>query len=384
MKKFLAILLAALMLCMLVAGCGSSEETTATPTPDAGGESSPAADDSTIVTDDEPITLRVAMMPFGHSVPIYYAMINGMFEEANITVESQYFSGGAAQNEAAAAGEWDVGSNGGMPIITGSLAYGYKVIAYGNDDMAPNAIYARPDSDVVAAGQGQIESAPEMYGDADAWRGKTVLCNSGTSLQYGLDACLALMGLTEADVEVVQMDAANALAAFQAGEGDLCCLWDPQRYTAEDEGYIKVASLDMTDEILPTCVVASADMVENHPDWVLRFLKVYLEAQEILSNDLDLYAETFDAWEDECGTPIDEDDAYESCAMRVHPDNAANLAYFEGEDGSTYMDEILMGVAEFLFDTGRVEQSDLDYIAENPIVDSSFIKQAYAELHPEG
>ena len=224
MKKFLAILLAALMLCMLVAGCGSSEETTATPTPDAGGESSPAADDGTIVTDDEPITLRVAMMPFGHSVPIYYAMINGMFEEANITVESQYFSGGAAQNEAAAAGEWDVGSNGGMPIITGSLAYGYKVIAYGNDDMAPNAIYARPDSDVVAAGQGQIESAPEMYGDADAWRGKTVLCNSGTSLQYGLDACLALMGLTEADVEVVQMDAANALAAFQAGEGDLCCL----------------------------------------------------------------------------------------------------------------------------------------------------------------
>ena len=43
-----------------------------------------------------------------------------------------------------------------------------------------------------------------------------------------------------------------------------------------------------------------------------------------------------------------------------------------------------MGVAEFLFDTARVEQADLDYIAENPIVDSSFIKQAYAELHPEG
>ena len=374
MRKIISLLLV-LMLALGLAACGNqaeepSEESNApaaeSDAPSA-EETPEAADDGTIVTDDEPITLRVAMMPFGHSVPIYYAMINGMFEEANITVESQYFSGGAAQNEAAAAGEWDVGSNGGMPIITGSLAYGYKVIAYGNDDMAPNAVYARPDSDVVAAGQGQIESAPEMYGDAEAWRGKTVLCNTGTSLQYGLDACLALMGLTEADVEVVQMDAANALAAFQAGEGDLCALWDPQRYTAEDEGYIKVASLDMTDEILPTCVTASADMIENHPDWVLRFLKVYLEAQEILSNDLDLYAETFDAWEDECGTPIDEDDAY-----------------VEGEDGSTYMDEILMGVAEFLFDTGRVEQSDLDYIAENPIVDSSFIKQAYAELHPEG
>ena len=140
----------------------------------------------------------------------------------------------------------------------------------------------------------------------------------------------------------------------------------------------------MTDEILPTCVVASADMVENHPDWVLRFLEVYLEAQEILSNDLDLYAETFDAWEDECGTPIDEEDAYESCAMRVHPNNKQNLEYFEGEDGSTYMDEILMNVAQFLYETGRIEQSDLDYIAEHPIVDSSFIKQAYAELHPEG
>lgn len=379
MKKLTALVLAAIMLCLCFAGCGTEKGNE--PSTQTSGTS--VASDGTIVTTDEPITLRVAMMPFGHSVPIYYAMINGMFEEANITIESQFFSGGAAQNEAAAAGEWDVGSNGGMPIVTGSLAYGYKVIGYGNDDMAPNAIYARPDSDIVAAGQGQIESAPEMYGDADTWKGKTVLCNSGTSLQYALDACLALMGLTESDVEVVQMEAANALAAFQAGEGDLCCLWDPQRYTAEDEGFIKVASLDMTDEVLPTCVVASADMIENHPDWVLRFLKVYMQAQQILSDDLDLYAETFDAWEDECGTPIDEDDAYESCAMRVHPSNEQDLEYFEGEDGSTYMDEILMNVAQFLYDTGRIEQSDLDYIAENPIVDSSFIKQAYAELYPE-
>lgn len=378
MKKVTAMFLAMLLLSALVlTGCGSTE----TAAPAAPAEAEANVESAPVELTDEPITLRIGTMPFGHSVPVYYAMQNGMFEAANITVETAFFAGGPAMNEAAAAGEWDVGTTGGMPAVSGALAYDYKIIAYANDDMAPNAIYARPDSDIVAAGQGHVESAPEMYGTAETWAGKTVLCNTGSSLQYALDACLELVGLTENDVTVVQMDCASALAAFQAGEGDLCCLWDPQRYTADDEGYIKIASLDMTDEVLPTCVVASAEMVADHPDYVTRFLKVYLEAQEILSKDLDLYAATFDAWEDECGTPISEENAYQSCANRVHPDNAANLAYFEGEVGQTRMDEIMLGVENFLLSAGKIEQADIDYLAEHPMVDSSFIKQAYAELH---
>ena len=378
MKKVTALLLAMLLLvAVCMTGCGNTAETPATTTADAPAAAEPAV----VEIGDEPITLRIGTMPFGHSVPVFYAMQNGMFEDANITVETAFFAGGPAMNEAAAAGEWDVGTTGGMPAVTGALAYDYKIIAYANDDMAPNAIYARPDSDLVAAGQGNVAAAPEMYGTAETWAGKTVLCNTGSSLQYALDACLGLLGLTENDVTVVQMDCASALAAFQAGEGDLCCLWDPQRYTADDEGYIKVASLDMTDEVLPTCVVASADMVANHPDYVERFLKVYLEAQEILSKDLDLYAATFDAWEDECGTPISEENAYQSCANRVHPDNATNLSYFEGEVGQTRMDEIMLGVENFLLSAGKIEQADIDYLAAHPMVDSSFIEQAYAELH---
>lgn len=385
MKKILATLLAAAMLVTALAGCNSNEDINPSneggnPSNDVSNSSNPSTDVGLEGTGTEPITLNVATMPFGHSVPVFYAMQTGMFEEANITVNTLFFPGGPAANEAAAAGEWDVGTTGGMPAVTGALAYDYKIIAYANNDMAPNAIYARPDSDIVTEGQGHVDGAPEVYGSADTWRGKTVLCQNGSSLQYGLDAILALMGLTESDVTVVQMDAASALAAFQAGEGDLCCLWDPQRYTADDEGYIKVASLDMTDEILPTIVVASADMVANHPDYVLRFLKVYLKAQEILAKDLDLYAQTFDAWEDECGTPISEENAYQSCANRPHLTNEQNLAYFEGEAGQTRMDQIMLGVENFLLKNGSIEQADIDYLAKNPMIDSRFIKQAVQEL----
>lgn len=41
----------------------------------------------------------------------------------------------------------------------------------------------------------------------------------------------------------------------------------------------------------------------------------------------------------------------------------------------------MLNVEEFLLNTGKIEQSDIDYLAENPMVDSSFIKQAYEELH---
>lgn len=374
-KKLMALALACLML-LALAACGNSS-TPAAEQPSSAESSAPAPE--AVEPSTEKISLNVGVMPFGHSVPVYYAYINGMFEEANIDVNLLHFSGGPGMNEAAAAGEWDVGSTGGMPAVTGILAYDYKIIAYANDDMAPNAIYARPDSDIVAAGQGNVEAAPEMYGTAETWKGKTVLCNTGSSLQYALDACLELLGLTENDVTVVQMDCASALAAFQAGEGDLCCLWDPQRYAAEESGYVKVASLDMTDEILPTCVVASADMVQNHPDYVLRFLEVYLQAQEILANDLDLYASTFDAWEDECGTPISAENAYESCAMRVHPTNAQNLEYFTGEAGQTRMDQIMLGVENFLLSAGKIEQADIDYLA-GKMIDASFIEQALANI----
>lgn len=367
MKKVKLLVVSILVLALLICGCGTAADNSANDGAQNGENS-------------ENITLRIGVMPFGHSVPVFYAIQNGMFEEVGINVETRLFPGGPGMNEAAAADEWDVGSTGGMPVVTGALAYDYKVIAYGNDDMAPNAIYARPDSDIVKAGKGNIKGAPELYGTPETWKGKTVLVNNGSSLQYALDACLELMGLTEADVKTVQMDAASALAAFQAGEGDLCCLWDPQRYTADNEGYVKVASLDMTDEILPTVVVASDRMIKEHPDLVVKFLTVYMEAQEILSNDLELYAKTFDEWEDECGVPISAENAFESCANRPQPDNERNLSYFTGEKGKTEIDNIMLGVEQFLLSAGKITEADIEYLAEHPMINYDIIQEAYANL----
>ena len=84
MKKALSLIMSVVLVIGVLSSCGSNT-----------GE-------------EESKTVRVGTLPFAGSVPVAYALEQGYFDEAGITVEQYEFATGAPMNETFAAGQLDV------------------------------------------------------------------------------------------------------------------------------------------------------------------------------------------------------------------------------------------------------------------------------------
>ena len=152
-------------------------------------------------------------------LPVYIAQQEGWFEEENLEIEEVLFTNGPVQMESLSSDGWDIGCTGVGGVIAGVLGYDAKILGASNTDDGTQYVFARSDSDIVKAGQGNNSINEEIYGDAETWKGKSILCNTGSVTQYVLIKMLEGFGLTQNDVEFIAMDPATAYSAFLAGEG---------------------------------------------------------------------------------------------------------------------------------------------------------------------
>lgn len=108
---------------------------------------------------------------------------------------------------------------GGVPAMMGNLRYGTSVIAIVNDESMTNSVLVRPDSPIAKV-KGYNKDFPEVLGSPDTVKGKTFLTTTVSSAHYGLSSWLKVLGLTDKDITIKNMDQAQALAAFDNGIGD--------------------------------------------------------------------------------------------------------------------------------------------------------------------
>lgn len=355
MKRLLALALSLAMV-FAMAACGES-----------GGDTSEGG------------SLVVSGQPYSHTLPAYIGLEEGQFDEIGLDVELIMFTGGNVQNEALGAGEWDVGCYGSPPSITGGIAYGAKVIAFGSPDTEAVTIWARPDSDIAQI-QGQVDGYDEIYGNADTWRGKTILCPLGTSAHFTLVATLEKLGLTTEDVSIIDMGVAQGFTAFKAGEADIVCLWDPQGFDAEAEGWTCISSGKATGEAQPTVVVASEEAIETKHDEILDFLDVYFQICEKYADDLDAYGQYMMDIGLDNGVEQTLEVATRCAEKRPLSTLDDEIEWFSGEKGSRYVDVTLENLMDFFVLTGSIEESDKEYLIENDFVDDTFIREL-AERH---
>ena len=323
MKRLLALALSLAMV-FAMAACGES-----------GGDTSEGG------------SLVVSGQPYSHTLPAYIGLEEGQFDEIGLDVELIMFTGGNVQNEALGAGEWDVGCYGSPPSITGGIAYGAKVIAFGSPDTEAVTIWARPDSDIAQI-QGQVDGYDEIYGNADTWRGK--------------------------------VGVAQGFTAFKAGEADIVCLWDPQGFDAEAEGWTCISSGKATGEAQPTVVVASEEAIETKHDEILDFLDVYFQICEKYADDLDAYGQYMMDIGLDNGVEQTLEVATRCAEKRPLSTLDDEIEWFSGEKGSRYVDVTLENLMDFFVLTGSIEESDKEYLIENDFVDDTFIREL-AERH---
>ena len=199
-------------------------------------------------------------------LPVYIAQQEGWFEEADLEIEEVLFTNGPVQMESLSSDGWDLGCTGVGGVIAGALGYDAKILGASNTDDGTQYVFARSDSDIVKAGKGNNTINDEIYGDAETWKGKKILCNTGSVTQYVLIKMLEGFGLTQNDVEFIAMDPATAYSAFLAGEGDACVLTGSGgtfKMLDNTEDYTAVASGLLVDSGLMCNFVANKNSYED-------------------------------------------------------------------------------------------------------------------------
>ena len=64
-------------------------------------------------------------------------------------------------------------------------------------------------------------------GSPETVKGMKILYTSQTTVHYMVGKWLKILGLTENDVTLVNMEQPSAVPAFEKGIGDAVCLWAP-------------------------------------------------------------------------------------------------------------------------------------------------------------
>lgn len=373
MKKALVLGMAALLCAGMLAGCEKSGTKTAEA--DKG--------DSTAKTYDLTVSAIGGSLNY---LPVYIAEQKGWFKDAGLNIKEVLFTNGPVQMESLSSNGWDIGCTGVGGVFAGVLGYDAKVLGSSNTDDGTQYVFARNDSDIVAAGTGHNSINDKIYGDAASWKGKSILCNTGSVTQYVLIKVLGGFGLTVNDVKFVAMDPATAYSAFIAGQGDVCVLTGSGgtfNMLGASDKYTPVASGPLADSGLMCSFVANKNSYGDPEKYeaMKLFLKVYFQTMDWMKENMDKTIDYCVDMDDENGSSMDRD----TTAKYVKADTYYTLQEACGflnnkADGSqnTVMDQRLLDVLDFFISVGNYSAGDDQKFLGH--TDSSMLNEVLSEV----
>ncbi len=192
---------------LLAAGCGKQESANNSPATPA----SPAAPASAAVDTTKPITIGYSDWPGWTCWAI--AEKQGFFKKHNVNVKLKWFPNYTDSLNAFAANQVDANcqtwSDSMGPLAQGQAAKAVLI----NDNSAGN--------DAVVAGPG-IHSMKDL-------KGKKVATELGTVEQFLLDKALAANGMTEKDIQYVNIKVQDCPAAHDRAKVDAVAVWEPNK-----------------------------------------------------------------------------------------------------------------------------------------------------------
>lgn len=213
----------------------------------------------------------------GH-YPAYLALENGLFSESNLRVGWEFFGTSSGRMSALMSGDIDVAGTGVVSAIA-LMAQGVKRFY----------VIGVPDN------FGRVEGlfAVEGIESINDLKGKTIGTTFASSAHTLVLDLMAQNGLTERDINVINIPAPEIPAAIQAGQIDACATWTPYFNTVSNLPGVKLIA-DDTDFSLfkdygvtpgPDVLVVSKRFADSNPEIVKDFAKVYFAAAESLGRD---------------------------------------------------------------------------------------------------
>lgn len=228
----------------------------------------------------EPVTVNVALNA-GISAMLLVKE-QGLLDEAlkkyNAHVEWSEFSSGPPLLESLTAKRVDLSFLGDGAALQGQGAdLGFTNIGLLSEGAQLNSILVRPEAGT---------QTPEGL------KGKKLAVAKGTTSHVYLVKFLKQYNLKESDLEIVNLQLADGLAAFQSGQVDALATIDP--YTTQLTAQKKGIELKPKEVIkAPVTLIARNEFAKSHPDIVTEVLKAYKTATEWQNSHIDEAAATY-------------------------------------------------------------------------------------------
>lgn len=207
--------------------------------------------------------VKIGLGPWVGFGPFYLAKDKGFFKEAGVDVDLVVLTGVAERNSALKAAKIDALA---APVD-------YFVLAAGNNLVAKIVMGV----DESAGGDG-IVARKDITSIADL-RGKKVAFQKGLPSEFFLRALLLDAGISLDDLQTVDMETAQAGAAFISGRIDAAVVWEPWLTKAAEEGggHVLASTRDFPDLIVDV-LAFNAKVAEDEPKEVQAIVDAVLKA----------------------------------------------------------------------------------------------------------
>ncbi len=263
-KKILGLLLtAAMVMSLLMTGCGASN-----------GADTSAEDSASSESDAMPEKIRLGYFQVPNDEMT--AITESLYDTIPCEVELVEFNSGKDVNNALASGSVDLGYMGTVPAASG-LASGldYEICWI-------HAILGEIESLVVKDGAGVSQVAD--------LKGKSIGVVIGSTSHYSLLKALEDAGLSESDVTIINGDTSEINAMWTRGDIDAAYIWDPTLTALKEAGGTVIftgedgAAIGAT---TGTVEVVNKDFGAKYPQAVAYYLLALQNAHDYYSENHD-------------------------------------------------------------------------------------------------
>lgn len=259
-RKAGALTLALSMSAALLSGCGSSS---------GKSSSSSTGDVSTVV-------IGTQEMPNDEGIA---KALDYFTEETGVKVSIKNFDSGKDVNTALASGSIDFGLMGSMPAAL-AIAQGINV----------EAIWIH---EVLDTNECLISRADENLTEVSQLKGKTVAVPFASTAHYSVLHALSEAGLSESDVNLLDMQPDEIYASWQNKEIDATYVWDPTLSSIDNKTVLCTSGeLAKKGYMTSNVEVVRKDFADANPKLVDAYIRAVAKAVDLYQNDKDTAVKT--------------------------------------------------------------------------------------------
>jgi len=256
---------------VILASCGGEETSEETSQP-ADVEMEQEAAQNSI---EEPVTMRMALLPILDALPLYVADEKGYFEEQNIVVEFVPVPSASQRDQVMQAGQAD----GMINELLSTLFYNrdsQQIVVVRNARVATSEY---PQFRILASGPSGITNSDEL-------KGQQIGISEATIIEYSTDRLLEAEGLSADEINTIAVPGIpDRMALLNSGELSAANLPDPLSSLAIQNGAVVIVDDSKHPEYGHSTYSFRTDFVNEHPDAIRGFLFALEKAIDDINSD---------------------------------------------------------------------------------------------------